>query len=308
MPDVNALPETLRPHRPFRAAVLRGLGGLIPPLMTVVVLLWALGIVRRYVWDPLERGATGLLTEAVARTVVREHSPRERADLQMIDGAIYKRASDGRFVPEYIYATVAQEEGRVAVESYTSRKLCSRYVQLVFMRPYYVIPMFLALFLLGMYFLGKVLTRRVTQLAWLAVERLIRRVPLLRNVYSSIKQVTEFLLRRGKLLDARIVAVPYPRENMWTLGYVTGDGLQDITDAAGERMVSVLMDTSPVPFNGFTCVVPEREVIPLDLSMNQALQYVISCGVVAPRRALTTMARMCRRRAEAQQRTPELRR
>jgi uncharacterized membrane protein len=103
-------------------------------------------------------------------------------------------------------------------------------------------------------------------------------------VAPSAQQVTAFLLERQKLRDGEVVAVEYPRPKMWTLGYVTGDGLRDVTDAAGEPMISVLVDTSPIPFNGFTCIVPRREAVGLNLTMDQALQYVISCGVITPQR------------------------
>ncbi len=105
----------------------------------------------------------------------------------------------------------------------------------------------------------------------------------MRNVYSSAQQVTAFLLARRALGDGEVVAVEYPRPKMWTLGYVTSDGLKDVADAAGEPMISVLVDTSPVPFNGWTCMVPRRHVVELDLTIDEALQYVISCGVITPR-------------------------
>jgi uncharacterized membrane protein len=202
--------------------------------------------------------------------------------LKQIDGQWYRRARDGHYAPEYIFDTVRAQEGLQAAESYTAWRLCRAYVSHRYFKSYLTLPAILALFILAMYFLGKMLSGRLLPLAWHGVEHLIRKVPLVRNVYSSAQQVTAFLLQRQALRDGEVVAVEYPREGMWTLGYVTGEGLQDVADAAGEPVVSVLVDTSPVPFNGFTCMVSRRQMVKLDLTIDQALQYVISCGVIRP--------------------------
>jgi uncharacterized membrane protein len=276
------LAPTAPPPRPFRAAVFRGLGGLLPPLLTVVLIFALLGMLREYVFLPVESGANWVIATWLAQSIVPEDETEEAPDdLKYKDGQFYKRASDGHYVPDYVFATVQQHETQ-DVESLTSWQLCQKYVEHVILRPHVVIPAIVALFILAMYFLGKLLSRRLVQFVWGRFERMIRKVPLIRNVYSSAQQVTTFLLARHNLRDGEVVAVEYPREQMWTLGYVTGEGLRDVSEASGEPVVSVLMDTSPVPFNGFTCMVPRSKLVKLNLTMDQALQYVISCGVITP--------------------------
>jgi uncharacterized membrane protein len=69
---------------------------------------------------------------------------------------------------------------------------------------------------------------------------------------------------------------------MWSIGFVTSSGMQEIADHTGEPMVSLLMPTSPMPMTGFTITVPRKEIIELDLTIDQAFQFCLSCGVLVP--------------------------
>src|SRR5438874_4932225 len=293
-------PARPRPHRPFRAAVFRGLGGFIPPLLTVVVILWVFGTVDQYVLGPVKLGTTELIAKYLERYLLQ---PAEGAELQYtatIGGKAYDlhqqgldyyidvgksryfQTNDYKFVAADKYLLVRQEEGFEKVKSYTGYGICYRFTELAYMKWYYVFPAFLALFTLFLYLLGKLLAGRLGQFVWGNTERLISRVPLVRNVYSSVKQVTEFFFNQRELEFTRVVAVEYPRKGCWSLGFVTGESLIDVTDAAGEPAISVLIPTSPMPVTGFTCIVLKREVVDLNITIDQALEYIISCGVVVP--------------------------
>ena len=119
---------------------------------------------------------------------------------------------------------------------------------------------------------------------WNAAERVITQLPIIRTVYSSVKQVTDFFVGESEVNEfQRVVAVEYPRKGMWSVGFVTGESMLTIRGAAeGEPIVSVLMPTSPVPGTGFTVTVRKSETIDLDIPIEQALQFVVSCGVVVP--------------------------
>jgi uncharacterized membrane protein len=80
----------------------------------------------------------------------------------------------------------------------------------------------------------------------------------------------------------RVVAIEYPRKGVWALAFVTGEGLIDVTAAANEPTLTVLIPTSPMPFTGFTIIIKRSEAVDLNLTMEQALQFLVSCGVVAP--------------------------
>jgi uncharacterized membrane protein len=137
-------------------------------------------------------------------------------------------------------------------------------------------------FLLVLYLLGRFLAAGVGRLFWTQIERLIHRLPLIRNVYSSVKQVTDFMFSERDIQYTRVVAVEYPRRGIWTLAFVTGESLLDIRCAANEPVMSVLVPTSPMPFTGFTITVRKSETLDLNITMEQAFQFIVSCGVVAP--------------------------
>jgi uncharacterized membrane protein len=114
-------------------------------------------------------------------------------------------------------------------------------------------------------------------------EGAIRRVPLVRNVYSAVKQVSGFLLNDREMQVSRVVAVEYPRKGIWQLGLVTGEAISDIEAMVGEQCLSVLICTSPMPMAGFTITVRRSECLDLNLTLDQAVQFIVSCGVVVPR-------------------------
>ena len=114
------------------------------------------------------------------------------------------------------------------------------------------------------------------------VETIITQLPIIRNVYSSLKQVTDFAFNENEMSFSSIVAVEYPRKGIWSMGFVTGEGMREIRDAAGEPILTVLMPTSPMPATGFTISVPKSETIDLNITIDQAVQFCVSCGVVIP--------------------------
>ena len=114
-------------------------------------------------------------------------------------------------------------------------------------------------------------------------ERAIRRLPLVRSVYSSVKRVTNFVLVDKQVQYKRVVAVEYPRKGIWSIGLVTSDGVSDVVTAAREPCVTVVLPGSPTPITGYCVMVPTRETHDLNLTIDQALQFYVSCGVAVPK-------------------------
>lgn len=146
----------------------------------------------------------------------------------------------------------------------------------------------LLLGIVGLYFLGHFVTARIGK--WLVhkLELVLTQVPLVRNVYSTVKQVTDFVLSDREVEFQRVVAVEYPRAGSWTVGFVTGEGMLECAAEVGEPMLTVLIATSPVPAGGFTVMVPRSQVIDLDMTVDQAVQFIVSCGVLTPPQQRTT--------------------
>lgn len=111
----------------------------------------------------------------------------------------------------------------------------------------------------------------------------IIRIPLVRTVYSGVKQVLDTLFAPGGQSFRKVLLVEYPRAGLWSIAFQTGDGTREVDQSVGEGdMVSLFIPTTPNPTSGFLMLVPRHKVIELEMSVEQALKYVISLGVVQP--------------------------
>jgi uncharacterized membrane protein len=271
---------------PFRRAVLRGLGVLLPPLLTIVILLWAGKTVNEYLLEPLVSSARWVMVEKLADIRNVEAIPAGQAgqDIITIDGEEFRRIGgdgDAKYIPLYVYKDVRDGLGKDPMPT-DAKAVYTRYVNQTWLQRRFVVPLFVCVFLLIVYLLGKFLAAGIGRFFWKQLERLIDRVPLVRNVYSSVKQVTDFLFADSDLSFTRVAAVEYPRRGMWTLCFVTGEGMHDIQNAAREPLTTVFVPTSPMPLTGFALTAKKSELVDLSISVDQAIQFIVSCGVVIP--------------------------
>jgi len=147
-----------------------------------------------------------------------------------------------------------------------------------------VVGLLVALVVLAVavYLLGKFLRGYVGRRAMEAVHRLFERFPLVKAVYPYARQVGEYVFTdSGRRRFSQVVVVQYPRRGIYTVGFLTGDGLEEVEDRAGRDLVTVFVPTSPTPFTGFTIQVPPEEVIKLEMTADEALRYCITAGVLA---------------------------
>ena len=113
-------------------------------------------------------------------------------------------------------------------------------------------------------------------------DALIARIPIVKSIYSSVKQVSDTVFASNGNAFRQAVMVQYPRAGSWTIGFVTGvPGGEVARNLPGEH-ISVYVPTTPNPTSGFFLMVPKAEVVELSMSVDEALKYVISMGVVAP--------------------------
>lgn len=114
-------------------------------------------------------------------------------------------------------------------------------------------------------------------------ERLMVRIPLVRPIYTGVKQVTETLFKPGGQSFRKVLLVQYPCEGVWSIAFQTGEVSNMINGYLGaEPMVSYFIPTTPNPTSGFLMMAPKSKVKELDISVDQALKFVISLGVVQP--------------------------
>ncbi len=112
--------------------------------------------------------------------------------------------------------------------------------------------------------------------------RMLHRIPIVKSIYSSVKQVSDTLFSSSGNAFREAVLVQYPRQGSWTIAFVTGKpGGEAATHLHGDYL-SLYVPTTPNPTSGFFLMVPRADVIALAMSVDEALKYVISMGVVAP--------------------------
>jgi uncharacterized membrane protein len=140
-----------------------------------------------------------------------------------------------------------------------------------------VIVMVLALLLTGL---------AVTNIAgqWIVTQsnRVFSNIPIVKSIYNSVKQVSDTLFSSSGQAFRHAVLVQYPRQGAWTIAFVTGKPGGEVAEHLPGDMLTVYVPTTPNPTSGFMLIVPRAEVVELAMSVDEALKYVISMGVVSP--------------------------
>ena len=126
----------------------------------------------------------------------------------------------------------------------------------------------------SVHFFGRVLFR--------TIEALLGRLPFIRKIYPPVKQLAEFLFsdETGKTAFRCVVLVPYPRSGLYTVAFVTNEQKTSVTGRS-QVLLTCLLPNPPSPFTGPLIFVPEEDVIPLDLSVEETVKFIVSGGVVA---------------------------
>ena len=112
----------------------------------------------------------------------------------------------------------------------------------------------------------------------------VSRIPIVRSIYGGVKQISDTLFSPEGKAFRRAVLVRYPHAGAWTVALVTGNPEHEVTEHLGSEQVSVFVPTTPNITSGFFLIVPRTETIELDMSVDEALQYIISMGVAEPPR------------------------
>ena len=113
-------------------------------------------------------------------------------------------------------------------------------------------------------------------------EKLLKRIPLVNSLYSSVKQVSDTLFSSSGNAFRKAVLIPYPHQNSYTIAFLTGTPGGDVKNHLVGDYVSVYIPTTPNPTSGFFLMMARKDVVELDMSVDAALKYIVSMGVVAP--------------------------
>ncbi|MEO0476140.1 MAG: DUF502 domain-containing protein [Planctomycetota bacterium] len=285
--------------------IIRGMATLLPAVLTLWLLVFAYGFVRDKIAAPINWGVQGVVIQFTDWPIATDE---DYADVWQ------SRA-------EYLSATqeqsweIKRDEQREQLESVEPALTVStiesvlrdrrlewmkddpeivldaRRVQLekkwnsIAIGNWHVLDLIgLIIAIVGFYFAGALMSNVIGRQLKNRGESLIDRVPLIRRVYPAVKQVTDFFF--GDKEDAmqfnRVVAVEYPRKGLYSVGLVTGDTMRSIEDAMGEPCLTVFVPSSPTPFTGYVITVPVKDTIDLGISIEDALKFAVSGGVLVP--------------------------
>ncbi len=113
-------------------------------------------------------------------------------------------------------------------------------------------------------------------------ESLLDRIPVVRSVYSAVKNFTEIVFSGSGQSFKKVLLIEYPRKGIYSLAFQTATNLGEVQGRMGEEMICTFVPTTPNPTSGYIIIVPKKDVIELDMEIDEALKMIISLGVVVP--------------------------
>jgi uncharacterized membrane protein len=140
----------------------------------------------------------------------------------------------------------------------------------------------IGLLVLGLLLTGVFAANMFGQFWFRQWDRLMGQIPIVKSIYNSVKQVSDTLFSTSGNAFREAVLVQYPRPGSWTIAFVTGRPSGEVAEHLPGEFVSVYVPTTPNPTSGFFLMMPRADVVDLAMSVDEALKYVISMGVVAP--------------------------
>ena len=112
-------------------------------------------------------------------------------------------------------------------------------------------------------------------------EELLNRIPVVRSIYGGVKSFTESVLSQSKSFR-QVVMVEYPRAGLWSIGFLTSEDVPEVSERLGEPHVAVYISAALNATAGYLVIVPRRQMVELDMTVDEAMKMIITCGVVVP--------------------------
>ena len=274
----------------FRRFFLRGLGALVPTLLTIAILVWTYHLVDETVGTVINGGLMRFcrvmsdepaawllepedLKKDALRYGTRINEWNERAEQLTVQYKIienYEAIRDlppGRFGDKVIANAQRAKDAALWEIAFAKWNL-------------HLLGFLIAIVLV--YFVGFFLASFIGRTSWRAMEGLLHRIPLIRAIFPHVKQVTDFLLSERNVEFSGVVAVQYPRKGVWALALSTGRPIKQVQKQVGGDLVTVFIPSSPTPFTGYVIQLPREEVIELNMTVDEGLRFTISGGVLKP--------------------------
>lgn len=281
---------TSKPRGGFRHFFFRGLAIVLPTALTIWLIVIAYQFVKEKIATPINSGL---------RLVVVYSSPWPTAEAEDFDEAFEKlpaaRRQEWTTLSEAVQGSAAykleqrrkwmEENDRMVLAA--RREAMERWWQTPRIGTWQFMDLIgVVIAIVLIYFIGILLTSYFGRRLYKRGEDWVNRVPFIRRVYPSIKQVTDFFFpsdgEEKPPQFSRVVAVEYPRKGLWSVGLVTGTTMKYIQDKAGEACLTVFVPSSPTPFTGYVVTVRKSDTIDLPVTIEDALKFTVSGGVVVP--------------------------
>ena len=129
---------------------------------------------------------------------------------------------------------------------------------------------------------GFVVSHLVSKRALPLIERWFLKLPGIRQVYPSIKQIVGFIFSEDKAVFKKVVLVEYPSKGIWSVGFMTNEGFREAQELTGQELVHVLIGSTPSPWSGFFILVPKNAVKFLEMSAEEGIKLIVSGGILKP--------------------------
>ena len=259
----------------FRRFFLRGLATLLPTILTIVLLVKC--------YEFIQENISVHITEGLIRLTVQLTDKYPSVDTADVAEAV--KAGYPNLTQEEIKKYLKKDALPGVKLKYDdalllarTRKLRQQWRQ----GPSSMIGFALAI--VFVYILGRLLGSFIGRKLWRYFENAAQQVPLFKQVYPYIKQVTEFVFGEKKIEFSRVVAVEYPRKGIWSVGFVTGVGFKHVAEQTNTEFLTVFVPSSPTPLTGYVIYVKRDEVIDLPITIEEAFRFAISGGVIVPDR------------------------
>ncbi|MFG0259782.1 MAG: DUF502 domain-containing protein [Phycisphaerales bacterium JB041] len=254
----------------FRRFFGRGLGILLPSVLTLWILFQLLLFLNNNIGEPINRGVRLAVIEIYPRLVDEAKLPGwfRVKDAEIAEA---RAARTFRGIADMTDARVRDLLRRAKFRD-------------AWRNHWYLQATGLIIAIVVIYFAGRLLGGYLGRRVYDRLEALLARVPGFKQVYPHVKQVVQMVLGDRPIAFNRVVMAEYPRKGIWTIGLVTGPSLKLISEEVNAEVVTVFIPTSPTPFTGFAINLPSAELVDLPMSVEEALRFFVTGGVLVPDR------------------------
>jgi uncharacterized membrane protein len=249
----------------FKRFFLRGLVVLLPSILTLWIVVKAYQFVDTAIAEPINRSVRVALIEGG-----RFWKPLNEA-FYPTDAAVQERKTQALLAnkPEPSLEQVRAELRAENVRQWWGARWWTDLIGI-------------AVAILAVYIAGRLVGGFLGRRFYRRIEEVITALPVFKQVYPYIKQIVDFLFSDEKPIEFnRVVVTEYPRKGIWSVGFLTGGTMKAIAAHAGDA-VTVFIPSSPTPFTGYTITVPRSEVIEVPITVEEAIRFAVSGGVLVP--------------------------